>query len=126
MLNLLLNATSALWANDSVNFLLTRFTQKFPKYANSIKDLAGLKTGAGNWLLHEKGRCLGLVVEERVYSGLVEDSLRLCFPNSTGNCKLDKRETGVTEVCLSLLDLAGLNIFLGHRIVGAGDYNLLC
>jgi hypothetical protein len=30
-LNLQLNATSALWANDSLNFLLANFTQTYSK-----------------------------------------------------------------------------------------------
>jgi hypothetical protein len=37
MLNLQLNATSALWANDSLNFLLTSFTQTYSKNMIFVK-----------------------------------------------------------------------------------------
>jgi hypothetical protein len=45
---------------------------------------------------------------------VVEFSLRLCIPNSTRSFKLDRRETGVTEVCLSSLDFEGLNLSWGN------------
>ena len=44
----------------------------------------------------------------------VEFYLRLHIPNSTGSFKLYKRETGTTEVCVSSLGIAGLNLFWGN------------
>jgi hypothetical protein len=40
----------------------------------------------------------------------VRISFRQCIPNSTGSFKLDRQETGVPEVYMSLLDVAGSNL----------------
>jgi hypothetical protein len=71
------------------------------------------KSGRSELIASGRGVRLGLVVEgkEHVLAAyLVEFSLRLHIPSSTGNFKLDRRETGVTEVCVSSLDLAALNL----------------
>jgi hypothetical protein len=65
-------------------------------------------------LLREKGVRLGLVIEgEGRPPGtcVVEFRLRLHNPNSTRSFKLDRQKTGATEVCVSSLDVVGLNLF---------------
>jgi hypothetical protein len=56
-------------------------------------------------LLEGEDRRLGLVV------GFC---LRLHILNSTGSFKLDRREKGATEVCVSSMDLAISNLFYGN------------
>ena len=70
--------------------------------------------GAQILFLQEKGMRLGLVVEgegQALGTCFVEFCLQLHITNSTGSFKLDRRETGATEVCVSSLDLVGLNLF---------------
>jgi hypothetical protein len=79
-----------------------------------LKGCAGERAGTLILLLREKRVRLGLVVEgegQAPGTYVVEFSLGLHIPNSTGNFKLDRQETGPTEVCMSSLDLANSNLF---------------
>jgi hypothetical protein len=64
------------------------------------------KVCAEDLLFEGEDRCLGLVV-----LGFCQ---QLHIPNSTGSFKLDRRETGTTEVCVSSLDIVGSNLFQGN------------
>jgi hypothetical protein len=68
------------------------------------------------WELGASGRGvrLGLVVGGEEWAPgtcVLEFSVQIHIPNSTRTFKLDRRETGATEVCVSSLDLTGLNLF---------------
>jgi hypothetical protein len=57
--------------------------------------------------LKDKIRRLELVLWSSVYNYTIH------IPNSTESFKLDRQETGATEVYASSLDLVGLNLFSG-------------
>jgi hypothetical protein len=72
ILNIQLNVIDALWANDSLNFLLLNFTHKYSKKYDVYKrgrrsDLVALgkRACAKDLLFEGEDRRLGLVVSEK-------------------------------------------------------------
>ncbi len=92
MLKLLLNATGALWANDSLNCLLISFTETYSK------QLGMERAGAGDLCFMERAGA------EHLYCEGLYDNV----------CPTVSGVTAVTEVYVSLLDVAGSTLCQGN------------
>ncbi len=86
-MNLQLNATSALWEYDSLDFLLANFTQTYSKKYDLHKRVGGEGQALGYSFFGKKGLHIGLVVEREGQAPgtcVVEFCLRLNIHNSKG------------------------------------------
>ncbi len=79
MLNLHLNATGALWANDSLNFLLTSFTETYSKIWWLRKRLGTGKGRHRERVFHKKGGHQGQYVQYSIRSFRQKQALLKCM-----------------------------------------------